>query len=158
AQKLQLVCTMSHDMQGADKSGARYSFILPPLPVDPIANPEWVHYPSSKTPPGQGMPPQGDPGAKLATMSYEPDNDDRCFQLGGDQWIVNAVDDVHNINDPTDPLTQFAFSFDIRKIDDMWYQRRNPAAIDPYRNRVITADEYEAMNKLYEIRIHILRV
>ena len=53
---------------------------------------------------------------------------------------------------------QFGFSFDIRKIDDMWYQRRNPGAIDPFRNAVLKPEEYEAMAKLYEVRIHILRM
>ena len=90
--------------------------------------------------------------------SWDPEMDDRHFQLGGDAITVNSVNSVHEMNDPTDPLTQFAFSFDIRKVDDMWYQRRNPGAIDPYKNMALRPEEYEAMEKLYEVRIHILRV
>jgi type II secretory pathway pseudopilin PulG len=156
--KLQLRCTMSHDMKAGDKTRGRYTFILPPLPMDPTTNPEWYHYPSATMPPGQGGVGGGDPGSKMAGMSWDPETDDRHFQLGGDQWTVDAVDSVHAQNDPTDPLTQFAFSFDIRKVDDMWYQRKNPGTIDPYRKVALTPDDYEAMEKLYEIRIHILRI
>jgi len=156
--KLSLRCTMSHDMKASDRTRGRYTFILPPLPTDPVANVEWYHFPSTPMPPGQGSPASGDPGAKLVTMSWEAENDDRHFQLGGDLWTVDAVESVHKENDPTDPLMQFAFSFDIRKVDDMWYQRRNTGAIDPFRNAVMKPEDYESMIKLYEIRIHILRI
>jgi hypothetical protein len=156
--KLTLRATMSHDCKSKSTTN-RYTFILPPLPVDPLANLEWWHFPSSSSPQGQGVPPApGDPGSKMTGGPWDPETDDRLFQLGGDPSILNTVLDVQNVNDPTDPLTQFAFSFDVRKVDDMWYQRRNPGAMDPFRNRVITPEEYEAMEKLYEVRIHILRV
>jgi hypothetical protein len=90
--------------------------------------------------------------------TWDPETDDRHFQLGGDKSLLDTVRDVQTVNDPTDPLTQFAFSFDVRKVDNMWYQRRNPGAIDPYRNTIVKPEEYEAMMKLYEIRIHILRI
>ena len=112
--KLLLRCTMSHDMKAGDLTRGRYTFNLPPLPIDPTTNPDWYHFPSTAKPPGQGSPAAGDPGSKLASMSWDPENDDRHFQLGGDQWTVDAVNSVHEVNDPTDPLTQFAFSFDIR--------------------------------------------
>jgi type II secretory pathway pseudopilin PulG len=156
--KLLLRCTMSHDMKAGDKTRGRYTFILPPLPTDPTTNPEWYHFPSTAMPPGQGSPAAGDPGSKMTSMSWDPEADDRHFQLGGDQWLLNTVQSVHEVNDPTDPLTQFAFSFDIRKIDDMWYQRRNSGTIDPYRKVALKLEDYEAMEKLYEIRIHILRI
>jgi len=47
--KLQLRCTMSHDMKAGEKTRGRYTFILPPLPTNPLTNPEWYHYPSSAT-------------------------------------------------------------------------------------------------------------
>jgi hypothetical protein len=40
----------------------------------------------------------------------------------------------------------------------MWYQRRNPGAIDPYKNQALKPEEYESMMKLYEVRIHVLRI
>ena len=155
---LKLKATLSHDLKTSSTS-ARYTFILPPLPQNPTTNEEWFHYPSTSSPPGQGGgTPTGDPGSKMTGAAWDPEGDDRHFQLGGDQWLLNTVNSVHDINDPTDPLTQFGFSFDVRKVDDMWYQRRSPAAIDPYRNTVLKIDDYEAMEKLYEVRIHILRM
>jgi type II secretory pathway pseudopilin PulG len=158
APKLLLRCTMSHDMKAGDKTRGRYTFVLPPLPTNPLTNPDWYHYPSSSMPPGQGSPAAGDNGSKMVSMSWDPTEDDRHFQLGGDQWTVDTVQSVHEMNDMTDPLLQFAFSFDIRKVDDMWYQRRNSGAIDPYRNVALKPDDYEAMEKLYEVRIHVLRI
>jgi hypothetical protein len=158
AATLKLKVTISHDLKAGSSNG-RYTFVLPPLPANPLTNPEWCHYPSTASPPGQGgSPAQGDPGAKMTGGAWDPAGDDRHFQLGGDQMVVNTVKSVHDMNDPTDPLTQFGFSFDIRKIDDMWYQRRNPGAIDPFQNRALKPEEYEGLAKLYEIRIHIMRI
>jgi prepilin-type N-terminal cleavage/methylation domain-containing protein len=154
---LLLRCTMSHDMKAGDKTRGRYTFILPPLPVDPTTNPDWYHFPSLPMPPGQVGVGGGDPGSKMVSMTWDPETDDRHFQLGGDQWIVDAVQSVHDVNDPTDPLTQFAFSFDIRKVDDMWYQR-SKGGVDPFRKVVLRPDDYEAMERLFEVRIHILRI
>jgi type II secretory pathway pseudopilin PulG len=155
---LRLRATISHDLLAGSSRG-RYTFVLPPLPANPLTNPDWFHYPSTSNPPGQGgSPAQGDPGAKMTGGKWDPTADDRHFQLGGDQSVVETVKSVHDMNDPTDPLTQFGFSFDIRKIDDMWYQRRNPAAIDPFLKRALKPEEYEALAKLYEIRIHIMRI
>ena len=156
--QLKLRATLTHDAKSGT-TGNRYVFILPPLPTNPLTNLDWFHYPSSANPSGQGgNPPPGDPGSKMTGGNWDPETDDRLFQLGGDKSLLDTVNDVHLVNDPTDPLTQFAFSFDVRKVDSMWYQRRNPGAIDPYRNAPIQPQEYEAMMKLYEVRIHILRV
>jgi hypothetical protein len=155
---LKLRATLTHDAKSGTTTN-RYTFILPPLPANPLANLEWYHYPSSANPAGQGgNPPPGDPGSKMTGGTWDPETDDRLFQLGGDKSLLDTVNDVWTVNDPTDPLMQFAYSFDIRKVDSMWYQRRNPGAIDPYRNAPIQPQEYEAMMKLYEVRIHIMRV
>jgi len=158
AATLKLRVTMSHDLSAGSAVG-KYTFVLPPLPTDPTTNLDWWHYPSTSSPPGQGgSGAPGDTGSKMTGGQWDPEADDRHFQLGGDQFVVNTVKSVHDMNDPTDPLTQFGFSFDIRKVDDMWYQRRNPGTVDPYRNTVLKPEEYEAMAKLYEVRIHILRM
>jgi len=154
---LKLKATITHDLKLGSLNG-RYTFVLPPLPANPTTNLEWYHFPSSPNPPGQGTSGAGDPGSKMTGGTWDPETDDRVFQLGGDKIVQDTVQNVHDVNDPTDPLTQFGFSFDVRKVDSMWYQRRNPGAIDPYRNTVIKPEEYEAMMKLYEIRIHILRI
>jgi type II secretory pathway pseudopilin PulG len=158
---LRLRATLVHDLKfgpGATSGPGKYTFILPPLPSDPTTNLDWYHFPSSASPSGQGgNPAPGDSGSKMVT-TWAPEDDDRHFQLGGDALTMNSVQSVHDMNDPTDPLTQFAFSFDIRKVDDMWYQRRNPGAIDPYKKLALKPEEYEAMEKLYEVRIHVLRI
>lgn len=155
---LKLKVTLTHDLKSSSANG-RYTFVLPPLPTDPTTNEEWWHYPSTASPPNQGgSTPPGDSGSKMTGAAWDPEQDDRHFQLGGDQWLVNTVDDVHAVNDPTDPLKQFGFSFDIRKVDNMYHQRKDPAAVDPYRNTILKIDDYEAMEKLYELRIHILRI
>jgi hypothetical protein len=161
SQTIRLRAVLVHDLKygpGATSGPGRYTFILPLLPSNPTTDLNWFHYPSSANPAGQGgNPAQGDGGSKMVS-SWAPEDDDRHFQLGGDNLTINSVQSVHNMNDPTDPLTQFAFSFDIRKVDDMWYQRRNPNAIDPYKKVPLKPEEYEAMEKLYEVRIHVLRV
>ena len=158
AGKLQLRATLTHDAKSSTTTN-KYTFILPPLPANPLTNPEWWHYPSTSSPPGQGgSAPAGDTGSRMTGGAWDPEADDRLFQLGGDKALLDTVKDVHFVNDPTDPLTQFAFSFDVRKIDNMWYQRRNPGTIDPYRGVALKPEEYEAMMKLYEVRIHILRI
>jgi type II secretory pathway pseudopilin PulG len=155
---LKLRATLVHDLKAPPALG-RYTFILPPLPSDPTTNLDWYHFPSTKAPAGQGgNPASGDSGAKMSGAQWDAEADERHFQLGGDQYVVNSVDSVHATNDPTDPLTQFGFSFDIRKVDDMWYQRRNPGAIDPYKKVALRPEEYESMEKLYEVQIHILRI
>jgi len=158
---LRLRATLVHDLKfgpSATSGPGRYTFILPPLPGNPTSNLDWYHYPSSASPGGQGgNPAPGDSGSKMMS-TWVPEEDDRHFQLGGDMYSMNSVQSVHTMNDPTDPLTQFAFSFDIRKVDDMWYQRRNPGAIDPYTKLPLKPEEYEAMEKLYEVRIHVLRI
>jgi len=159
AATLKLRATLVHDLKAPPAVG-RYTFILPPLPTNPTTDPDWYHYPGTKAPAGQGgIPAVGDPGSKKSVSSkWDPEEDDRHFQLGGDQYVVNSVQAVHDLNDPTDPLTQFGFSFDIRKVDDMWYQRRNPGTIDPYKNQALKPEEYESMEKLYEVQIHVLRI
>jgi type II secretory pathway pseudopilin PulG len=158
AAMLKLRATLVHDLNIGNAKG-RYTFILPPLPANPTTDLDWFHYPSSSSPAGQaGNPPTGDSGSKMMDK-WVPEDDDRHFQLDDESGVlVRTVKSVHDMNDPTDPLTQFAFSFDIRKVDDMWYQRRNPGAIDPYKNQALKPEEYESMEKLYEVRIHVLRV
>jgi type II secretory pathway pseudopilin PulG len=154
---LRLRATLVHDLKAGAAQG-RFTFILPPLPINPTTDLDWYHFPSSSNPSGQGgASATGDSGSKM-TKTYDPESDDRHFQLGGDSYSLNSVTSVQTMNDPTDPLTQFAFSFDVRKVDDMWYQRRNPGAIDPYKNMPLKPEEYEAMEKLYEVRIHVLRI
>jgi type II secretory pathway pseudopilin PulG len=141
--------SLTHDLQVGKSTKGRYTFTLPPLPVDPIGvDLAWRHYPSTS------QPPPVDPGMELPAGGYDPEGDDRLFKLGGDGWTRATVKNVHDVNDPTDPYTQFAFSFDIRKVNTLAHLRKqkNPATGKDY-----TEKELDGMAKLYEIRVHLFR-
>ena len=159
AATLKLRATLVHDLKAPPAAGALHLHPAP-APHQPDDGPGLVPLSGHEGSRRAGRHSRGrrSGSKKMASTKWEPEEDDRHFQLGGDQYVVNSVQSVHDVNDPTDPLTQFAFSFDIRKVDDMWYQRRNPGAIDPYKNQALKPEEYESMEKLYEVQIHVLRI
>lgn len=133
--------TFCHDLQAGSTRGV-YTFVLPKIADD------WKHFPSSVP------PPQNDPGAaKIPYPSLEQST--LLFKLGGDDWVRATTEQVKQINDPTDSYDQFAFSFDMKKINFLEYllQENNPATGNPYQ-----VDEIEGMSELYEVRIHVFRV
>jgi type II secretory pathway pseudopilin PulG len=138
--------TLSHDLKAGGLS-VKYKFVLPrlPAPADPTQG--WKHYPGSPNP----SPASPDTGGAI-----QPDieQDPRIFMLAGDNWTRATVENVHNVNDPTDPYKQFAFCFDVRKVNTLEYllQQRNPAT-----NANYSLDELEPLTKLFEFRIHIFR-
>jgi hypothetical protein len=138
---------LTHDL----KSGAvtnRYRFALPKLapPGDPMGG--WRHYPSKVNPPSPDL------GAPM-TASWAPEEDDRLFTLDGDPWLKATVRRVHEINDASDPYSQFAFSFQARKSDHLAYLRLR---VNPDTGRPYTNEEIDKQSMLYEFRIHIFRV
>src|SRR5213075_1720636 len=46
---LKLKVTLTHDAKSGTTTN-RYTFILPPLPANPLTNLDWYHYPSSASP------------------------------------------------------------------------------------------------------------
>ena len=68
--------------------------------------------------------------------------------------MVSAHETIRAVNDRSDPYHQFAFSFDIRKINSLEYllSRTNPAT-----GAVYTESDLEAMCTLFELRIHVFR-
>ncbi len=135
-------CVMAHDLKSATTNNfVRFTFILPKLSQN------WKHFPS-----GSGGA-TADPGG---AVNVNPE-DDPHFDLGGDQWIYAVVDNVWKVNDPTDPYTQFAFSFDLRKINTMDYLLRPVPQINPATGAVYTEADLEPMTKLYELRVNVFR-
>ena len=59
AATLKLRATMTHDLECGAGAKGRFTFILPPLPVDPTIDQEFWHFPSSTSPPGQSGSPAG---------------------------------------------------------------------------------------------------
>jgi hypothetical protein len=62
---------------------------------------------------------------------------------------------VRNTNDMSEPYKQFAFSFDIRKINTLAYLVGTPK---PDGSGPYTMTDLEPMVKLYEFRIHVFRM
>jgi type II secretory pathway pseudopilin PulG len=138
--------TLTHDLK-AGGTAVRYKFTLPKLV--PAADPTqgWKHYP------GTVSPASPDPGGAPRSDGIM-ENEDRLFYLGGDNWSAATVQAVHDTNDPTDAYRQFAFCFDVRKVNTLEYLLQQ---MNPQTNQNYTLDNLETLCKLYEFRIHVYR-
>ena len=140
-------CVMAHDLKSAN-AVVRFTFALPKLADN------WKHFPSGSG--GGATADQGMPPTPSGPGVTGPEQDPH-FNLGGDQWIYAVVDNVWKVNDPTDPYTQFAFSFDLRKINTMDYLLRPVPQINPATGAVYTEADLEPITKLYELRVNVFR-
>lgn len=134
--------TLSHDL---DHSGSKlqYTFTLPRL--------------------GEGMrhhPGNGEPFKEMDTdpevnrIVAKPEKDLE-FKLCGDPWVLAAVSQVRGVSDASDPLDQFAFSFEVEKVNTL---RHLVGTLKPYGNGdSYTEADLEPLSKLYEFQIHIFR-
>lgn len=119
--------TFTHDL---DNSGSTvfYTYVLPKIADN------WKHHPGNVTP----------------TLG-KPQND-ATFMLTGDPWIKSAVLSTKGY-DPTDPLEQFSFSFDVRKINTLAYLIGQPKP----GGGTYGVGDLEPIVKMYEFRIHVFR-
>jgi type II secretory pathway pseudopilin PulG len=143
--------TLSHDLKVGGTT-VKYKFLLPSLvpPGDPTGG--LKHFPSS-TNPAAGS---ADPGGNLKPII---EDDDRIFRLAGDQWVKATTQNVMDNFDPTDAYSQFAFSFDCRKVNTLEYLINPSPKPDPNdpNGGAYTLTKLESMCRLYEFRIHIFR-
>ncbi len=128
--------TLTHDLEWK-KSGVRYQFTLPRL-VDGLSNSRegtpWVHHPG--------------PSAPLDSPEDQP-----AFVLGSDPWTAAQLEEVRK-TDPNDPLSQFAFSFRVRKVHTLaWLEGKMKPDNKPY-----TMEDLDPISKLYEFQIIIFRL
>jgi len=141
--------TLTHDLK-AGGATVKYKFTLPKLV--PAADPTggWKHYPGTTSPPAW---PASDLGGTLRTDGIM-ENEDRIFMLGGDSWTRATVQAVKLNNDDSDTYLQFAFCFDVRKVNTLEYllQQTNPQT-----NQRYSLDNLENLCKLFEFRIHVYR-
>jgi len=140
------VVWLSHDLKAGGSKG-RYEFVLPKGDTDATGAPKWYHYPSASSPPAK------DEGKEVVIASYDPESDDRLFQLAGDAWTAATVKNVQDNYDPTDALGQFAFSFNVTKVQTLKHLRKPPLPGE----KALTEEELQAMEKLYEFKVYVLR-
>jgi competence protein ComGC len=143
---LETTVTLTHDLD-AGGTKIRFAFKLPKL--DQPGTEDWWHFPSA-------VPaPQPDPGQKLPLV-WDPENDNRIFKMSADHWTNLTVQGVHDTNDLTDPYRQYAFSFDMRKINTLEHLVGKPNPDKPGENYKV--DDLDPLCKLYEFRINVFRV
>lgn len=126
---------MTHDMEAGTLLWP-YVFPLPTLQVG------WVRHPNGAD--VNGLNPIPNP----ADPELDP-----AFKLGTDGWLSASVDYVHNTNDPTDPYRQFLFSFDVCRVNTLWYRLGQPdGAGGTWTEATLTPQ-----CKLFEFKIHVMR-
>jgi len=128
---------LSHDLKAQGSPDLKYSFALPRL-TDGLASggegTPWVHHP--------GM---------VAPLEY-PEKQS-AFVLGADPWTAAQLEEVRK-TDPNDPLSQFAFSFRVRKVHTLaWLEGKIKPDGKPY-----TIEDLDPISKLYEFQIIIFRL
>lgn len=121
-------CTLTHDMQNG--ASTLYTFNLPKL------SDGWKHHPPGTAAPG-------------ANVELDPE-----LKLCGDGWLLATVADIQANSDPSDPLRQFAFSFDVKKINTLAYLIGTPKP----GGGTYTITDLEGLVKLFEFRIHVFRL
>ncbi len=142
------VVTLTHDLQ-LGTTRMKYRFVLPK--IEKAGDPQWIHFPGTKS------PSDPDPGQQLPAV-WNAEDDERLFQLAGDGWVKQTTDTVKQENDPTDSYSQFAFSFDIRKVYTMEYLIRPTPQPNPDKpGSAYTETDLDPMMKLYEFRVYVFR-
>jgi type II secretory pathway pseudopilin PulG len=148
-----VVVYLAHDLEAGGHKG-RYEFVLPKGDQPNAAGEyKWYHFPSSANPPPR------DQGSPVPMPGWDATTDERHFKLGANGWTKATTDHVKQNFDDTDVLSQFQFSFNLTKVPTLAYLRKAQAGpVDPAAPPLPKAEQIEAMEKLYEIKIFILRV
>jgi hypothetical protein len=130
------LATLTHDLQGSGMS-VRYTFPLPQFSNTAMDG--------SRT----GTFPQHHPPGVPAVENIEGQ---QAFGLGSDPWTSARLAEVRK-SDPSDPLSQFAFSFRVRKIHTLAFlegKLKNDGT--PW-----TLQDLDPLSKLYEFQITVFR-
>ncbi|MBI2900646.1 MAG: hypothetical protein HYY17_10705 [Planctomycetes bacterium] len=144
---------LTHDLKyTGTNSYVRYAFWLPKL-----AGEDWLHYPNGvadapSSAPADGLTTYIGTGV-AANTPYDPESLP-AFNLAGDPWIWSSVKTVRDTNDPSDPYTQFGFSFSVMKINTLAYMI---GTAKPGGGTWTEAD-LEPLVKMFEFRINVFRM
>lgn len=114
-----------------------YLFPLPTLQQG------WVRHPNGSD--NLGLNPIPNPG--------DPELDP-AFKLGKDGWLSATVDTIHNTNDPTEPYRQYLFSFDVCRVNTVWYKLGQSDGA----GGTWTETNLNSQCRLFEFRIHVMRL
>jgi len=138
---------LTHDLKGSTGNAGTYNFTLPPLDTNGDGksdDDDWIHHP-----PGSGKP----------NPMIEKDE---IFTLKGDDSVIRSHDEVVKASGGSDPYDQFAFSYDVRKINTLEYlvSGTDPTTGSNFIKQdgtPYTLQDLDNMVKLYEFHIHIFR-
>lgn len=122
--------TLTHDMTDGTNAN-RIDIDLPKI------DDGWRRFPGNK-PVAPSKNPRKKPGP------FERPQNDAAYNLYADRWIRSQVDYVRKTSDASDPYAQFAFSFDVKKINTLSHLRNPPP-------------DLERQTGLYRFRIHVFR-
>lgn len=134
--------TLSHDLQQTTAIVSQYTFSLPKLPPT-MTEPFWRH---------PGAPFTG----TLATTPVDQMTPEQLFRVCGDAWVAASIDTVRERYDGSEVYRQFAFAFEVQKINNLQYLINKPNPDKPPTSYQLA--DLEPLVRLYEFRIHVFRL
>lgn len=140
---------MTHDMN----AGSAFPFLFhPPTLTGTGIAPGWRRHPAAAAADAAiGTGP-------LATNPVPNPESAPQFFVSADAWLNASVSYIRSNNDPTEPYRQYAFTFDIAKVNTLQHLLGPPAQVNPSTGNPWTAAEVDPMIRLYECRIHVHRI
>jgi type II secretory pathway pseudopilin PulG len=142
--------TITHDSIDSKKNAVYYEFLLPNFSdgmasaPTPNAGSKWFHHPATS------------PSSVGAVSMDEPEKESE-WSMAGDPWTKAQFEAIKGTDDKTgtdgsEPLDQFCYSFDVRKINTLEYMMNPPPA-----GKGMTLQQLDPIARMWEIRIHTFR-
>lgn len=138
---------MTHDMDAGN--AFPFLFLPPNLAGSTATAPGWRRHPAAAAVDmARGTGP-------LATSPVPNPEAAPQFYVSSDAWLNASVSYIRSNNDPTEPYRQYAFNFDIAKVNTLQHLLTQ---VNPATGVNWTPDELDPMIRLYECRIHVHRI
>ncbi len=152
--------TITHDsFNTANSALVYYQFWLPnfgdgmgPGPT-PNSGTQWYHHPALPTP---GLGAVFPPGSSVEDPTWH------IFRLTGDPWTKSQFDAIKGTStttgtDGSEPLNQFAYAWECRKINSLEYLIFPVPQTNPATGSVYTLAQLDPLVRVWEFRIHTYR-